>query len=141
MFVLEGLCSLRLETLHFVDGRGGALHADGAGDISMKDVSFTSCEADYGGALDVDASGNLYMENAIFTNCKALVRCPSPLHLPSLSTHLSSRPLQLYLHPSLAQKRVRTEGTGRPALLALSHPPPRCSTAALCPCGIAATSR
>ena len=48
MFYISSGCSLYLEALHFVDGRGdrgGAVRADGAGDIAMKDVSFTGCEA------------------------------------------------------------------------------------------------
>ena len=48
MFYISGGCSLYLEALHFVDGRagyGGAVYAYGAGDIAMKDVSFTGCEA------------------------------------------------------------------------------------------------
>ena len=48
MFYISGGCSLYLEALHFVDGvgaYGGAVRAYGAGDIAMKDVSFTGCEA------------------------------------------------------------------------------------------------
>ena len=48
MFSISSGCSLYLEALHFVDGRGaygGAVFAHGAGDIAMKDVSFTGCEA------------------------------------------------------------------------------------------------
>ena len=48
MFYISGGCILYLEALHFVDGRGergGAVLAFGAGDIAMKDVSFTGCEA------------------------------------------------------------------------------------------------
>ena len=52
MFRIMGGCVLDLEALHFVDGRsryhGGAIFAYGAGDISMRDVSFTGCEADNG---------------------------------------------------------------------------------------------
>ena len=49
MFYIKKGCSLYLEALHFVDGRGvygGAVEARNAGDIAMKDVSFTGCEAD-----------------------------------------------------------------------------------------------
>ena len=48
MFAIQGGCSLTLEALHFVDGSGiigGAVQADGAGDILMNDVSFAGCEA------------------------------------------------------------------------------------------------
>ena len=49
MFYIKKGCSLYLEALHFVDGRGvygGAVEARNAGDIAMKDVSFKGCEAD-----------------------------------------------------------------------------------------------
>ena len=48
MFYISSGCSLYLEALHFVDGvgdYGGAVFAYGAGDIAMKGVSFTGCEA------------------------------------------------------------------------------------------------
>ena len=49
MFYISSGCSLYLEALHFVDGRGeygGAVRAFGAGHVATKDVSFTGCEAE-----------------------------------------------------------------------------------------------
>ncbi|EOD08755.1 hypothetical protein EMIHUDRAFT_459945, partial [Emiliania huxleyi CCMP1516] len=75
MFDISGGCSLYLEALHFVDGRGdrgGAVRASGAGDIAMKDVSFTGCEADlYGGGMLVYGSGDVSLEGASFSECTA----------------------------------------------------------------------
>lgn len=51
MLAIKDGCSLSLEGLHFVDGRseddGGAVRANGAGDIALKGVSFTGCEANH----------------------------------------------------------------------------------------------
>ncbi|EOD36171.1 hypothetical protein EMIHUDRAFT_226764 [Emiliania huxleyi CCMP1516] len=73
MFYIKQGCSLYLEALHFVDGRGvygGAVEARNAGDIAMKDVSFTGCEADlHGGAMFVHLSGDVSMESAGFSSC------------------------------------------------------------------------
>ncbi|EOD37990.1 hypothetical protein EMIHUDRAFT_200360 [Emiliania huxleyi CCMP1516] len=76
MFYISGGCSLYLEALHFVDGRsddnGGAVRADGAGDIAMKDVSFTGCEASgSGGGMSVHSSGDVSLEGASFSECTA----------------------------------------------------------------------
>ncbi|EOD17405.1 hypothetical protein EMIHUDRAFT_210090 [Emiliania huxleyi CCMP1516] len=73
MFALSSGCSLYLEVLHFVDGLsgdyGGAVRASGAGDIAMKDVSFTGCEASgYGGAMYVWNSGDVSLEGASFSD-------------------------------------------------------------------------
>jgi len=75
MFSITGGCSLYLEALHFVDGfgeYGGAVHADGAGDIAMRDVSFTGCEATKdGGGMLVSSSGGVVLEGASFSECTA----------------------------------------------------------------------
>uniref|UniRef100_A0A0D3IP50 Right handed beta helix domain-containing protein n=2 Tax=Emiliania huxleyi TaxID=2903 RepID=A0A0D3IP50_EMIH1 len=75
MFSISSGCSLYLEALHFVDGRGdrgGAVRAYGAGDLAMKDVSFTGCEAtENGGGMNVESSGDVSLEGASFSKCTA----------------------------------------------------------------------
>ncbi|EOD32290.1 hypothetical protein EMIHUDRAFT_231037 [Emiliania huxleyi CCMP1516] len=78
MFSIFGGCSLYLEALHFVDGvgdYGGAVLALGAGDIAMKGVSFTGCEANQeGGGMFVWDSGDVSLERASFSKCTAVNR-------------------------------------------------------------------
>ena len=101
MFYISGGCSLYLEALHFVDGRagyGGAVYAYGAGDIAMKDVSFTGCEASEVSRPSLPRTARTHKPSPL------LVACLSHCLVASLSSPTPLTP-RLHCRPRAVRRR------------------------------------